>query len=242
MDEVILKLQSLFLSEPMASDAQLYQCKPNLSLFMAGFAQMEILDFEKCQKSFGVLELYRMLLRERHWALIHLSATAFAYFAARTNCNELWRFIPPDAALSYDLESGNTINEDSFMLEMKAFLDKDRAFTSVGLCSEQLALLMGEGLVLKKIVQNISDTAIESSEGFDMDTDCNIRCNKRRKLPDGFDKGVELLQSGLKAFEDGLLQWQQNHIDSAELRDKFLTHFTRLEDEIAHLAGLIGNE
>jgi hypothetical protein len=65
-----------------------------------------------------------MLLKERHWALAHLSMTAFWYFSARTSCNELWRFVPPDAALLFDLESGVDVNDERFMSEFKVFFEK----------------------------------------------------------------------------------------------------------------------
>ncbi|XP_017974328.1 PREDICTED: uncharacterized protein LOC18602803 isoform X2 [Theobroma cacao] len=238
MEEVILELHNLFVSGPGASDTLLYQCKPGLALFMAGLSNMGMSESDNCAKSSAVWELYHMLLRERHWAIIHLSIAAFGYFAARTNCNQLWKFVPQDAALSYDLVSGNDANEERFMSEFKAFLEKEMALPAVTPSSEQQGLLLEEGLVLKEKVRKISNIKAEASGCDSMEIDDENQSNKRRKLPDGINKGVELLQNGLKVISDCLTQWQPSHVESAELHDKFLTHFSSLENVIARLVGL----
>ncbi|KAK9289292.1 hypothetical protein L1049_017768 [Liquidambar formosana] len=81
MEEVILELQNLFVSQQAASDTRLYQCKPDLAFFMAGLGHMEMAESITSAKSSAVWELYHMLLRERHWAFVHLAITAFGYFA-----------------------------------------------------------------------------------------------------------------------------------------------------------------
>lgn len=240
MEEVILELENLFISGPAASDSQLYGCKPNLALFMAGLGHMEITESDKSAKCCAVWELYRMLLREQHWALIHLAITAFGYFAARTSCNQLWRFVPQTAALSFDLVSGNDANVERFMSELKAFLEKEMALLIITPSSEQLGLLAREGLLLKETVRKISEIDVEAVGCQSMEIDEENQSNKKRKLPDGISEGVELLQSGLKVIGDGLSRWQQNH-DASELNDKFLTHISHLEDAIAQLVGLAGS-
>ncbi|XP_057992670.1 uncharacterized protein LOC110659375 isoform X2 [Hevea brasiliensis] len=236
MEEVILELQNLFISGPAASDPLLYQCKPYLALFMGGLGEMEMSESDDCVKSSAVWELYHMLFREQHWALVHLAIAAFGYFAARTSCNQLWRFVPQNAALSYDLLSGNEATEERFMSELKAFLEKERALLTITPSFEQLELLVKEGLVLKEMVQKISNKAMEREE-----IDADIQSNKRRKLPDAISKGVELLQSGMKVISDGISQWQQNQFEFSEHDDKFLTHIYQLKDVIARIIGLAGN-
>ena len=183
-----------------------------------------------------------MLLRERHWAFVHLSIAAFGYFAARTNCNQLWRFVPQDAALSYDLVSGNDANEERFMSEFKAFLEKEMALPAVLASSEQQGLLLEEGLVLKQKVWKVSNINTHAARCDGMEIDDENQSNKRRKLPDGINKGVELLQDGLKVISDSLTQWQPNHIESTELHDRFLNHFSNLENVISHLLVLSGSD
>ncbi|KAF2314105.1 hypothetical protein GH714_022265 [Hevea brasiliensis] len=236
MEEVILELQNLFISGPAASDPLLYQCKPYLALFMGGLGEMEMSESDDCAKSSAVWELYHMLFREQHWALVHLAIAAFGYFAARTSCNQLWRFVPQNAALSYDLLSGNEATEERFMSELKAFLEKERALLTITPSFEQLELLVKEGLVLKEMVQKISNKAMEREE-----IDADIQSNKRRKLPDAISKGVELLQSGMEVISDGISQWQQNQFEFSEHDDKFLTHIYQLKDVIARIIGLAGN-
>jgi hypothetical protein len=96
-----------------------------------------------------------------------------------------------------------------------------------------------EGMMLKEMVQKIS--GIDAMECQSMEIDVDSVSNKRRKLPDGISKGLELLQNGLKVIGDGISQWQENHCESSELHDKFSSHLSRLEDVVAHLTGLAGN-
>ncbi|XP_011020704.1 PREDICTED: uncharacterized protein LOC105122981 isoform X3 [Populus euphratica] len=238
MEGVLLELQNLFVSGPAASNTQLYQCKPYLALFMGGLGDMEMRESDNCAKSSAVWELYHMLFRERHWALVHLAIAAFGYFAARTTCNQLWRFVPQNASLSYDLMTGNEASEERFMSELKAFLDKETALLTTTPSFEQLELLVKEGVVLKEMVQKIS--GIDAMECQSMEIDVDNVPNKRRRLPDGISKGLELLQSGLKVIGDSISQWQENHCESSELHDKFSSHLSRLEDVVAHLTGLAG--
>lgn len=240
MEEVILELQGLFVSRLAASDAQLIHCKPNLALFLAGLGHMEMAESDKSAKNSAVWELYHILLRERHWAFVHLAITAFGYFAARTTCNQLWRFVPQTAALSFDLVSGNKTNEESFMSELKAFLEKEMALLTLTPSSDQHELLVKEGLALKEMAQKIPNIDLEpmGCEVMEIERDDN-QANKRRKLPDGISKGVELLRSGLKVIGDGISKWQQN--DSIELHHNLLAYFSRLEDVIGDLVGLAGN-
>ncbi|KAJ6713781.1 HOLLIDAY JUNCTION RESOLVASE [Salix viminalis] len=235
MEGVILELQTLFVSAPAASSTQLYQCKPYLALFMGGLGDMEMIESDDCAKSSAVWELYHMLFRERHWALVHLAIKAFGYFAARTTCNQLWRFVPQNASLSYDLMSGTEASEERFMSELKAFLEKETALLTTTPSMEQLELLVTEGMTLKEMVQQISRIHVNVTEFG------SIASKKRRKLPDGISRGVELLQSGLKLIGGGISQWQENHSESYELHDKFLSHLSCLEDVVAHLTGLAGN-
>ncbi|XP_017608614.1 uncharacterized protein LOC108454610 [Gossypium arboreum] len=242
MESVILELHNLFVSGPAASDTLLNQCKPGLTLFLAGLSNTLMSESDTCPKSTAVWELYHMVLRERHWAFVHLSIAAFGYFAARTSCNELWRFMPQDAALSYDLVSGIDASEDRFMSEFKAFLEKEMALPAVITTSiEQQRLLLEEGLVLKQMIRKILNINSDAARCDKIEIDDENQSNKRRKLPDGINKGVELLQDGLKVINDSLTQWQPNHTDSAELHERFMTHFSMLENVISHLQVLSGS-
>ncbi|XP_057497814.1 LOW QUALITY PROTEIN: uncharacterized protein LOC130782504 [Actinidia eriantha] len=241
MEEVILELQNLFISGPGSCRHQLYQCKPNLATFMAGLGHTELVENDNSAKSSAVRELYHMLLREQHWAFVHLAMTAFGYFAARTSCNQLWRFVPQNAALSFDLDSGNEASEEGFLAELKAFLEKETALLTMIPSYDQLQLLVKEGLLLKEMVQKHQNTDLGAVGCDTTESDVESQANKRRKLPDGIREGVELLQSGLKVIGDGLPQLEQNHFDGAELHDKFMRNFSHLQEVIGQLAGIAGS-
>lgn len=236
-EEAILEIEYIFVSGMAASEG-LFKCKPHLAHFMAGLFHMEISESDDDMKSRAVWELYHILLKERHWAFIHLALTAFGYFAARTKCNQLWRFVPQDAALSYDIVSGVESNEDRFMMEFKTFLEKEMALLSVATTPEQLELLGREGLGLKEMVHKISNIAEEEDGCEIMEVDDKKCSNKKRKLLDGISKGVELLKSGLKIIGDDLSQWHHNQFENNELHIKFLNQFSQLEDVITHFEGL----
>lgn len=247
MEQVVFELENLFISGPEALNKELYNCKPNLALFIAGLAHMKITVSGTKSRFSAACELYHMMLRERHWALIHLAITAFGYFSARTSCDELWRFVPHDAALSFDLSSGTDPNEERFMSDFKVFLDKETALDLNASSSDQLRLLAKEGFVLKEMFRKVSDAKLESvvcqstDMEIEMDIDGERQQNKKRKLPDKINEGMELIQSGLKAIVNGLSQWKQSQPESSELHSKFMTHCSRLEDEIARLVGLAGD-
>ncbi|XP_006589330.1 uncharacterized protein [Glycine max] len=238
IEQVIMEIQNIFLSEP---PALLDKCKPHLAQFLAGLVHMEISESDDDAKSCAVWELYHLLLKERHWALSHLAITAFGYFASRTRCNKLWRFVPEDAALSYDIVSGVESDQQRFMVEFGKFLKKEIALLTLAPIPEQLELLGREGFVLKQMVQKISAIAEEREKCEVMEVDHKSQSHKKRKLPDGINRGVELLKNGLKIIGDGLSQWQLNDFDTTELHVKYLTQFSQLEDVITHFEELTGS-
>ncbi|XP_031111665.1 uncharacterized protein LOC116015665 isoform X2 [Ipomoea triloba] len=240
MEVVILELQNLFISSPAMSNSQLFVCKPNLSSFMAGLGYIELADGEDNAMSAAVRELYCMLLRERHWAFVHLAMVAFAFFAARTTCNELWRYVPPDAALSFDLDPGNEADEERFMSELKVFLEKEMPSQKANLLDYQLAMLRKDGQMLKEIVRKTKETKTKTIPCEAMEVDNEKQSSRKRKLPDGISEGMEMLQNGLKVMGDSVSTWQNNQFDSIETHENFLKHISQLKDVITSLAGLAG--
>ncbi|XP_076924522.1 uncharacterized protein LOC143586995 [Bidens hawaiensis] len=232
MGKLLLDLQNLFISN---SGMELTKCKPNLAAFVAGLGDMEFEESDNNSKASAAWELFHMLLQERHWALAHLAITAFGYFSARTSCNELWRFVPKDAALSFDLESGKDTNEERFMSEFKVFLDKEAANVKSSPVGEnEVALLAKEGLILKDIVVKMINNDIDG-----MEVDEITRVNKKRKFPDGISEGVSLLQNGLRVIANGITLWKQNRLDYSDINGDFLTQFSHLEEAVVHMAASI---
>ncbi|EPS66751.1 hypothetical protein M569_08023, partial [Genlisea aurea] len=238
MEQVILELQNLLISKPEAtssSDAQLFTCKPNLTSFMAGLAHVTFSEDDNEGRravNSAAWELYHVLLRELHWALVHLSITAFGYFASHTSCNELWRFVPDDAALAFDLDSGNNADEDRFMCELRSVLEKEMASPSILASPENVSMLMNEIRIMKQKLKQRGNPPCHT-----MDVDQESSC-KKRKFPDGISRGVEMVRSGLKMMGDGISQWRQQQQDRHEVHELFLSHYSRLEDAIAHLVSL----
>ncbi|CAI8603872.1 unnamed protein product [Vicia faba] len=250
IEQAIMEIENIFISEP---PALLYKCKPHLARFLTGFVDMEFLESDDSDaKSRAAWKLSHLILTERHWAFAHLAIAAFGHFAANTTCTQLWRFLPQNAALSYDIVSGLEATNEGFMAELKAFYSKQIALLTIAPSPEQLELLQREGLILKQMVHNISVSAEqrEGCEGMEIDdknqsnsmeVDDKHQSNKKRKLPDGISKGVELLKSGLKIISDGLLEWQLNQFESNELHVKYSTQFSQLEDAIMHFDELAGS-
>ncbi|XP_074348439.1 uncharacterized protein LOC141687157 isoform X2 [Apium graveolens] len=237
MEGIIIELKNLFISGETVSDDKLSRCKPNLAVFMAGFSHIELAEDDNSSKSVAVWELYNMLLRERHWALVHLTLKAFGYFASRTNCNQLWRFVPPDAALSFDIDSGKEASEDRFMSELKRYFEKETAHLAFTPASDQLGLLVRES---KHLLENVKKTLHTEPDAIlcdEMEVE-GQHANKRRKLPEGIGKGVQLLKSGLEIIGDGISMWQQSDNENSDLQNKLATHFASLEDVIGHLVAL----
>ncbi|XP_050885665.1 uncharacterized protein LOC127091151 [Lathyrus oleraceus] len=250
IEQAIMEIENIFITEP---PVLLYKCKPHLARFLMGLVDMEFLESDDSDaKSRAAWKLFQLILTERHWAFTHLAIAAFGHFAADTNCTQLWRFLPQNAALSYDIVSGLEVTNGGFMAELKAFLNKQNALLTIAPSPEQLELLQREGLILKQMVHNISVSAEqrEGCEGMEIDdknqsnsmeVDDKNQSNKKRKLPDGISKGVELLKSGLKIISDGLLEWQVNQFESNELHVKYSTQFSQLEDAIMHFEELAGS-
>lgn len=254
MEQIVMKLHKMFISTSKPESPRFHNCKAGLALFGAGLGHMQMIEVDESRKSSAVCELYHMLLRERHWALVHLVLTAFGYFAARTSCNQLWRFVPPDAALSYDLSSsnGNEPSEERFMGEFKSFLEKEMSLKSISPSLDQVSHLRKEAAVLRGVASEIGTKSGRESE-MSVPMECDIvelfheqASAKRRKVPDSICKGMEMLENGVKAIHDGISQWQEDAPHQpppgekeSQLHDKFLNHFSCLKDVIMSLASNI---
>ncbi|WOL07448.1 hypothetical protein Cni_G16189 [Canna indica] len=232
LEKLITELHTLLVQCPTDVDDVLHQCKPSIASFMASLSHMEITEGEGQTLCSAIWDLFHMLLRERHWAIVHLAVVAFGYFVARTSCAQLWRFVPHDATLSFDAMTGTEPNEDRFMSELKCVLDKEVALDVITPLKEQ-SLLMQEGMVLRKQAKLLHfNLQVSSSKQFVIN-DKNTANRKKRKLLDRICEGMELLQNGLKVMNSALAQ-----SDAADLKVKFSSHILCIEDVISHLAGL----
>ncbi|CAA6662559.1 unnamed protein product [Spirodela intermedia] len=154
-----------------------------LAAFMADLCHMEITEREEDPTSAAAWGLSHMLLRERHWAFLHLSLAGFGYFAARTSCTQLWRFVPHDAALSYDTDTGNEPSEERFMAQLKAFLEREA--TPV----DQLDDLRKEAALLRTMAE-VNEKRSERK--------------RKRRISEEISSGISMLQRGLELLKRGL--------------------------------------
>ncbi|KAJ1435746.1 hypothetical protein SESBI_04693 [Sesbania bispinosa] len=96
-----------------------------------------------------------------------------------TSVNESFTVVVKDAALSYDTVSGVETDQERFMFEFRAFLNKEIALLTVAPSPEQLELLRREGLVLKQMVHKISVIAKEKEGCQNMEVDDKNQSNKK---------------------------------------------------------------
>ncbi|KAL6901856.1 hypothetical protein ACP4OV_004732 [Aristida adscensionis] len=232
LGKLTLELHTLFLSSADKSNAVLSQCKPSMASFMAILGHLNVTEDYASMLCSAIQDLFHFMLREQHWALMHLAMGSFGYFAARTSFTELWKFVPGDAALSYNAITGMVIDENGFMLELRDFLQKEAALHASSRWSEQqICLLVSEGRALKKLVEAYSEIPVVSEpEKLSMPKDASAR---KRKMPDGVCEGMALMQNGLKVMRSAF-----NEADLAELKDRFAAHLSRLEDAVSQIASL----
>ncbi|CAN8295604.1 unnamed protein product [Cochlearia groenlandica] len=235
MDNVITELHKLFISDT-DHHHHLQKSNPNLALFLSGLSRYKMSENGTCPKSQAAWELFHMLLRKRHWALAHHAVTAFGHFCARTSCNNLWRFVPEDAALAFDVAYGKEAKTERFMSELKTFLEKEQALLSITPSEEELELLSKEGAKVKATVQKL----VEGRNKRSMEAE--KQPSKRRKLPEGICRGVELLQSGMKRINEGLTELRSDEIESEEFQKSLQNQFSCLEDLVSHLVSLAASD
>ncbi|KAG0452896.1 hypothetical protein HPP92_025560 [Vanilla planifolia] len=226
--EFILELQRLF----MVPDATLSQyCHHSTANFLASLCHMQLPEDAGNPLYNAIWDLYHLLLRERHWAFVHLAISAFGYFAARTSCTQLWRFVPSDAALSFDVSTGNEAKYDSFMAELKVFLEKEAALRDASTCKEQLSHLFKDGMVLDRLMKasrGINDAPGAQTTKSGIPHICLSK--KKRKPPEGICTGMELLQNGLQVMNNAL--WEDEYL---EIKREFSTHISCLQGVLSQL-------
>uniref|UniRef100_A0A0D9Z1Y7 Uncharacterized protein n=1 Tax=Oryza glumipatula TaxID=40148 RepID=A0A0D9Z1Y7_9ORYZ len=253
LEKLTLELHTLFMSSFDNSNTAISQCKPSMASFMAILGHLNTTEDDANPLCSAMWDLFHFLLRERHWALIHLAMGSFGYFAARTSFTQLWKFVPVDAALSYTC-TGVDIDEDGFMSELKAFLQKEVALRDDKWSEEQICSLVSEGRMLKKLVESCLEIPlVPEPEKVSITNDVKTKkrkmpdgiCEgmpenvsvtndvetKKRKMPDRICEGMMLVQNGLKIMRSAL-----SETDLAELKDRFAVHLSRLGDAVSHLA------
>ncbi|XP_059065966.1 uncharacterized protein LOC131061428 isoform X2 [Cryptomeria japonica] len=240
--DVLTTLDGLFINGDSISDEAQIEFKPALALFLASLSSMEIPEDEGNAASKAMWKLYHLILRERHWAGVHLGLASFGYYAARTPCKELWRFVPLDAALSFDIKSGKESNVEQFMSELKYFLEKEGALNSLSVCEEEKNFLRREGMLQNKIIRNYwlnieisCGEQKQNEQGFEsqeMEIDANNSGKEESEFSMSIQQGMSLLQKGLSLLHANSAKWQDEERFNSEQRDKLAGHLFSLADII----------
>lgn len=138
IEQSIMDIENIFITEP---PTLLYKCKPHLAHFLTGLVGNHIwLAFSRDLLAWSFLEsgdsdakscvawkLFQLILTERHWAFTYLVIVALGHFAANTTCTQLCIFLPQNETLSYEIVSGLEVTNVRFIVELKAFYDKQIA-------------------------------------------------------------------------------------------------------------------
>ncbi|XP_078439883.1 holliday junction resolvase [Wolffia australiana] len=202
MEDLIKALPTVSLSSEL---------KPALATFMAGLCRTEMREKEDDPASASAWALSHILLRERNWAFLHLSLDGFGYFAARTSCTQLWRFVPLDAALAYDLETGENPSEERFMSALKAFLERE----SGG--GDGIQALRREAAGLLKRLPG------EETGGK----------RKKREIPEEVILGISAVRNGFDLLLKGL-----SREDGVDLREQLASQLSALREVVVALSGV----
>ncbi|XP_024516389.1 uncharacterized protein LOC9642030 isoform X2 [Selaginella moellendorffii] len=135
------------LNNKLSSHHEQLEDRPELKIhlpeLLTSLADFTFQEEEPDSQIQAIWKLYHLALAEKHWALVHAGLTSFSEFAATTSCNDLWRFLPADAALSFD-SSGDTVMEDGFMAAVRLFLEKATNRTTLSMSDGDLELLREE--------------------------------------------------------------------------------------------------
>lgn len=243
--EVLTTLDGLLTTGDSTLDEAPREFKPALASFLASLSAVEIPEDEGNAVSKAIWQLYHLILRERHWAGVHLGLASFGYFAARTSCNELWRFVPLDAALSFDIESGQKSDVEQFMSELKSFLVKEGALTSLSASKEEKNLLKREGLLQTEILRSYLQMPRKFSirqqhnekccESHEMEIDANENGKQKIKYSDGIKEGMSLLKKGLSLLTDNFAKRQDEGLNP-EQRNQLADLLSCLANTIDQIA------
>ena len=223
------------------SESEFIQIKPILVEALAGLGEIPLPEDKGDPATTALWGLYHVILRERHWAIAHLALASFGYFAAHTSWNELWRFVPPDAALAYDAETGKTAEEDCFMSSLRQFLEKEVAI-SAPTSRNSFNVLQLEGKLLETSLLGFmqSEVTLDEPEPQEctledhMDPDVSMECVDTQ-LPSEIEQAMKMLQGGLSLLKEKLSGWFRETGQSLERQHHMDDQLSLLADIIAQV-------
>ncbi|KAH7439548.1 hypothetical protein KP509_04G066400 [Ceratopteris richardii] len=208
-----------------------------LAEVLSGFSEVSMPEDETDPFNCALWELYHLILRERHWAYAHLALASFGYFVAHTNWNDLWRFVPSDAALAYDAKSGTLANESIFMSTLRRFLERD-AYNADNW--NHKPTLEHEGKVLQKTLLKF-DRVADRAHGVDapdlVDTEhTDFESGVQIISTDSeISQAIRMLQDGMKLLRRKIPAWLKDTGRNLEQQHQIHDQLSLLDDVIGQL-------
>ncbi|BFI25790.1 hypothetical protein MPTK2_1g24360 [Marchantia polymorpha subsp. ruderalis] len=199
------------------------ELKQALPEFLANLSDIVMTEEEENPAMRALWGLFHLVLKETHWALVHMGLASFSHYAANTSCQELWRFVPHDAALARKAR-GDDVTGDVFMSALKSFIEKEGAENSLAPSDEEVQLLRSEGALLHKFTDNGVSRRIENVDLDEMEIDSVIKDSAEVNLTlDMICRGTavlkDILPSWLAAKGSGSHQWQSIRMRLADLKE-----------------------
>ncbi|KAI5071648.1 hypothetical protein GOP47_0013899 [Adiantum capillus-veneris] len=236
---VIVPLHNLIVTCKLSESEQM-RVKLGLAEALAGLGEVSMPEDNTDPTNCALWELYHVILRERHWAYAHLGLASFGYFVAHTSWNELWRFVPSDAALAHDGKTGKIAKESTFMTSLRCFLEKEVVCTTF--TESDTKAVQQEGELLEAALLEFDQVADKSHtmevQGIvdynHMDVDLGVHTGPlESSIPPEISNAMSMLQEGLLLLKEKLPTWFQESGQNLEQQ-------RHMHDQLSLLADVIG--
>ncbi|MCO5568443.1 hypothetical protein L7F22_022142 [Adiantum nelumboides] len=241
IQSVIVPLRNLIVTKNFSESEEL-QIKLSLAEALAGLGEVSMPEDETDPTNCALWELYHVILRERHWAYAHLALASFGYFVAHTSWNELWRFVPSDAALAHDGENVSLAKESIFMTSLRRFLEKEVVCTTSSKSDEKTVQQEGELLEtsMLEFYQVADKSHTMEAQGMvdccDMNVDSGVHTDPiESSLPPEISNAMSMLREGLLLLKEKLPTWFKESGQNSEQQQHMHEQLSLLVDVIAQL-------
>ncbi len=238
---LLIKIQELSTS---ATYNEAKVMKPALAEFLASLSKFNIPEDIGNPLSQALWDLFHLVLREEHWALVQAGLASFGYFAEHSPCAELWRFIPSHPGLAADVRGSGKSGEEMFMTAVKLFLEKNGAFTSLLMTESEKDLLRHECIMQRSSYvhsflrecedeEHLTENRPLVQELDSMKTDADISLGLI--IPPEVKTGLLMLQEGFCLLSKVAHDW----LPSPNMKQKWQSHIEQLGEVHVNLGFLL---
>lgn len=216
--------------------------KPALADFLVNLSGFDILEKETDPTCQTLWNLYHIVLREQHWALVHAGLASFGSFAEQTPCKELWRFIPSDPGLASDVYESTDSGHDMFMYALRSFLEKELAVTSLAVTDAEVRLLQEEckkqqGSYFHVLQQReTEEVPVEKTIVVDLDSmDVDRVPIKEVTMPSEVKTGILMLQEGFSLLSKRAPTWLSESDERYEEWQALIAQLAEMNSKLGSL-------